>query len=174
MFQLVLLRIPDFRDRNFRIFKPILKKGFECDPDLSDPNPQMPQKKIRDSSYDSRRTDKRAKKHYKQQIKKLCQKLPKFAKFQAILGAFYLATKIRILALKIRIFFLPQKRAKESDLGIPIPGSVTTLVSTTTTTLAAIHAGNNTLTTTHDSHGEKNDLIATHAMPARLDSITCL
>jgi hypothetical protein len=29
--------------------------------------------------------------------------------------------------LKIRIFFLPQKRAKESDLWIPIPGSVTTL-----------------------------------------------
>jgi hypothetical protein len=33
----VLLRIPDFRDRDFRIFKPILKKGFESDPDLSDP-----------------------------------------------------------------------------------------------------------------------------------------
>jgi hypothetical protein len=31
---LVLLRIPDFRDRDFRIFKPILKKGFESDPDL--------------------------------------------------------------------------------------------------------------------------------------------
>jgi hypothetical protein len=30
----VLLRIPDFRDRDFRIFKPILKKGFESDPDL--------------------------------------------------------------------------------------------------------------------------------------------
>jgi hypothetical protein len=31
---IVLLRIPDFRDRDFRIFKPILKKGFESDPDL--------------------------------------------------------------------------------------------------------------------------------------------
>jgi hypothetical protein len=31
---LVLLRIPDFRDRDFRIFKPILKNGFESDPDL--------------------------------------------------------------------------------------------------------------------------------------------
>jgi hypothetical protein len=31
---LVLLRIPDFRDRDFRIFKPILKKGFESDADL--------------------------------------------------------------------------------------------------------------------------------------------
>jgi hypothetical protein len=47
----------------------------------------------------------------------ICQKSPKFAKFQAILGAFFLATKIRILTLKIRIFFLSQKRAKlESDL----------------------------------------------------------
>jgi hypothetical protein len=52
--RLVLLRIPDFRDRDFRIFKHILKKGFESDPDLSDPNPQIPQKKIRNSSYDSR------------------------------------------------------------------------------------------------------------------------
>jgi hypothetical protein len=42
---LVLLRIPDFRDRDFRIFKPILKKGFESDLDLSDPNPQIPQKR---------------------------------------------------------------------------------------------------------------------------------
>jgi hypothetical protein len=33
-FLLVLLRIPDFRDWDFRIFKPILKKGFESDPDL--------------------------------------------------------------------------------------------------------------------------------------------
>jgi hypothetical protein len=33
-----------------------------------------------------------------------------------VVRAFYLATKIQILALKIRIFFLPQKRAKESDL----------------------------------------------------------
>jgi hypothetical protein len=41
----VLLRIPDFRDRDFQIFKPILKKGFESDPDLLDPNPQIPQKK---------------------------------------------------------------------------------------------------------------------------------
>jgi hypothetical protein len=41
----VLLRIPDFRDRDFRIFQPILKKGFESDPDLSDPNPQIPQKR---------------------------------------------------------------------------------------------------------------------------------
>jgi hypothetical protein len=40
------------------------------------------------------------------------QKSPKFEKFQAILGAFYLATKIRILALKIRIFFLPQKKVQ--------------------------------------------------------------
>jgi hypothetical protein len=40
---LVLLRIPDFRDRDFRIFKPNLKKGFESDPDLLDPNPQIPQ-----------------------------------------------------------------------------------------------------------------------------------
>jgi hypothetical protein len=31
---LVLLRIPDFRDRDFRILKPILKNGFESDPDL--------------------------------------------------------------------------------------------------------------------------------------------
>jgi hypothetical protein len=37
----VLLRIPDYRDRDFRIFKPILKKGFESDPDLLDPNPQI-------------------------------------------------------------------------------------------------------------------------------------
>jgi hypothetical protein len=46
--QVVLLRIPDFRDRNFRIFQPILKKGFESDPDLSDPigpNAQIPQKR---------------------------------------------------------------------------------------------------------------------------------
>jgi hypothetical protein len=41
----VLLRIPVFRDQDFRIFKPILKKGFESDPDLSDPNPQIPQKR---------------------------------------------------------------------------------------------------------------------------------
>jgi hypothetical protein len=40
-YDLVLLRIPDFRDRDIRIFKPILKKGFESDPDLSDPNPQL-------------------------------------------------------------------------------------------------------------------------------------
>jgi hypothetical protein len=39
----VLLQIPDFRDRDFRIFKPILKKGFETDPDLSDPNLKIPQ-----------------------------------------------------------------------------------------------------------------------------------
>jgi hypothetical protein len=41
----VLLRIPDFRDRDFRIFRPILKKGFESDPDLSDPNPPISQKR---------------------------------------------------------------------------------------------------------------------------------
>jgi hypothetical protein len=105
----VLLPIPDFRDRDFRIFKPILKKGFESDPDLLDPNPQIPQKRSVTV------VTIHAKKHYKLQRNKLCQKSPKFAKFQAILGAFYLATKIRILALKIRIFFLPQKRAKESD-----------------------------------------------------------
>jgi hypothetical protein len=131
----VLLRIPDFRDRDFRIFHPILKKGFESDPDLSDPNPQIPHKKIRYSSYNSRRTDKRAKKHLNLKQKKLCQKSPKFAKFQAILGAFYLATKIWILALKILIFFLPQRRAKESDLWIPIPGSVTTLHCSITVTV---------------------------------------
>jgi hypothetical protein len=39
---LVLLRIPVFRDRYFRILKPIIKKGFESDPDLLDPNPQIP------------------------------------------------------------------------------------------------------------------------------------
>jgi hypothetical protein len=42
--KIVLLQIPDFRDRDFRIFKPILKKGFESDADLLDPNPQIPQK----------------------------------------------------------------------------------------------------------------------------------
>jgi hypothetical protein len=41
----VLLRIPDIRDRDFRIFQPILKKGFESDPDLTDPNPQILQKR---------------------------------------------------------------------------------------------------------------------------------
>jgi hypothetical protein len=41
----VLLRIPVFRDRDSRIFKPILKKGFESDPDLLDPNPQIPEKR---------------------------------------------------------------------------------------------------------------------------------
>jgi hypothetical protein len=40
-----LLRIPDFRDQDFRICKTILKKGFESNPDLSDPNPQIPQKR---------------------------------------------------------------------------------------------------------------------------------
>jgi hypothetical protein len=92
--RLVLLRIPDFRDRDFRIFKPILKKGFESDPDLKDPNPQIPQKRSV-TVITAERIN---------------------AQIQAILGAFYLATKIRILALKIRIFFLPQKRAKGSDL----------------------------------------------------------
>jgi hypothetical protein len=96
----VLLRIPDLRDCDFRVLQPIRKKGFESDPDLSDPNPQIPQQKICYSSYNSRRTDKRAKKHEKQQQQKLRQKSPKFAKFQAILGVFYLATKIRILTLK--------------------------------------------------------------------------
>jgi hypothetical protein len=42
----------------------------------------------------------------------LCQKWPKFAKFLAILGAFYLATKIRILAWEDRIFFIPQKKGQ--------------------------------------------------------------
>jgi hypothetical protein len=41
----VSLRIPGFRDRDFRILKPIQKKGFESDPDPSDPNPQIPQKR---------------------------------------------------------------------------------------------------------------------------------
>jgi hypothetical protein len=41
----VLLRNPDIRDRDLRIFKPILKKGFESDPDLLDPNPLIPQKR---------------------------------------------------------------------------------------------------------------------------------
>jgi hypothetical protein len=72
---LVLLRIPDFRDRDFRIFKPILKKGFESDPDLSDPNPQIPQKRSVTV------VPIHAKKHYKLQRNKLCQKSPKFAKF---------------------------------------------------------------------------------------------
>jgi hypothetical protein len=40
-----LLRISDFRDRDFRISKPILKRGFGSDPDLLDPNPQIPQKR---------------------------------------------------------------------------------------------------------------------------------
>jgi hypothetical protein len=40
-----LLRIPEFRDQDFRIFKPILKKGFESDPDLLDPNPQIAPKR---------------------------------------------------------------------------------------------------------------------------------
>jgi hypothetical protein len=111
----VLLRIPDFWDRDFRIFKPILKKGFESDPDLLDPNPQIPQKRsVTVVTIHAEQIN--AQKALKLQRNKLCQKSPKFAKFQAILGAFYLATKIRILALKIRIFFLPQKRAKESDL----------------------------------------------------------
>jgi hypothetical protein len=110
------IRIPVFRDREFRIFKPILKKGFESNPDLSDPNPQIPQKRSVTvvTIYAERINAQKSTKNCKE--KKLCQKSPKFAKFQAILGAFYLATKIRILALKIRIFFLPQKRAKESDL----------------------------------------------------------
>jgi hypothetical protein len=45
MHLVVLLRIPVFRDQDFRIFKPILKKGFESDPDLLDPNPQIPEKR---------------------------------------------------------------------------------------------------------------------------------
>jgi D-ribose pyranose/furanose isomerase RbsD len=57
--------------------------------------------------------------------------VPKVAQISEISGNFgcffYLATKIQILALKIRILFHPQKMAKESDLWIPIPGSVTTL-----------------------------------------------
>jgi hypothetical protein len=103
----VLLRIPDFRDRDFRIFKPILKKGFESDPDLSDPNPQIPQKRsVTVVRIDAKRINeqKRSTKNCKKKI------VPKVTQICA------LATKIRILALKIRIFFLPQKRAKESDL----------------------------------------------------------
>jgi hypothetical protein len=44
-FPVVLLRIPVFRDRDFRILRPLLKKEFESDPDLHDPNPQIPQKR---------------------------------------------------------------------------------------------------------------------------------
>jgi hypothetical protein len=109
----VLLRIPDFRDRDFRIFKPILKKGFESDPDLQDPNPQIPQKRSVTVITAERINAQKSTKNCKEKIG--AESRPNW-QFQAILGAFYLATKIRILALKIRIFFLPQKRAKESDL----------------------------------------------------------
>jgi hypothetical protein len=68
-FFLVLLRIPDFRDRDFRIFKPILKKGFESDPDLSDPNPQIPQKRSVTVVTIHAKADKQAKKHKKLQKK---------------------------------------------------------------------------------------------------------
>jgi hypothetical protein len=98
---------------HFRIFKPILKKGFESDPDIWDPNPQILQKKRSVTVVTIHAEPIIA---LKMQIKNLCQKSPKSAKFQAIFGAFYMATKIRILALKIRIFFLPQKSSKDSDL----------------------------------------------------------
>jgi hypothetical protein len=114
--KVVLLRIPVFRDRDFRIFKPILKKGFDSDPDPSDPNPQIPQK--RSVTIVTKYALGIIAQMALQTLirKKLCQKSPKFAKFRLILGPFYLATKIRILALKILIFFLSQKRTKESDL----------------------------------------------------------
>jgi hypothetical protein len=104
--KVVLLRIPVFKDRDFRILRPFLKKGFESDPDLYDPNPQIPQ----------RRSVKKHSSKIPYTTLNFFQKSPKFGKLQAILGAFYLATNIRIPALKIRIFFLLQKRAKESDL----------------------------------------------------------
>jgi hypothetical protein len=126
--RLVLLRIPDFRHRDFRIFKPILKKGFS-DPDLSDPNHQIPQKRsVTVVTIHAERIN--AQKSTTNCKEKICAKSRQnLRNFRPFLGAFYLATNIRILAVKIRIFFLPQKRVEESDLLIPISGSVTTLES---------------------------------------------
>jgi hypothetical protein len=114
--QLVLLRIPVFRDRDFRIFKPIKKKGFESDQDLSDPNPQIPQKRSVTvvTIYAERINAQKSNKNCAN--KKILPKVAQICEIWANLGTFHLATKIRILALNIRIFFLPQKRAKESDL----------------------------------------------------------
>jgi hypothetical protein len=75
----VLLRIPDFRDPDFRIFKPILKKGFESDPDLSDPNPQIPQKRsatvvtIHSKRINAQKALKTANKKFGPKVAQICE-----------------------------------------------------------------------------------------------------
>jgi hypothetical protein len=85
---LVLLRIPVFRDRDSRILKPFLKKGFESDPDLLDPNPQIPEKRsvtvvtIYAERVNAQKSTKNsAKKKYVPKVAQICGILSNFGCF---------------------------------------------------------------------------------------------
>jgi hypothetical protein len=112
----VLLRIPVFRDRDFRIFKPIKKKGFESDPDPSDPNTQIPQKRsvTEITKYAERINAQNSNKNSAK--KNIMPKVPQMCKISELFGCFLAGNKDSNLCLEDPDFLSLVKRAKESDL----------------------------------------------------------
>jgi hypothetical protein len=79
----VLIRVPVFRDRDFRIFKPILRKGFESEPD-----PQIPQKRSVTvvTKYAERMNTQNSTKNYAK--KKIVPKVDKICEISGHFGCF--------------------------------------------------------------------------------------